>query len=289
MDMRHTLTEGDATHLDIDGLRLAYRDAGDGPTVLCLHAVGHGSRDFAALRARVGASVRLVTLDWPGHGSSADDPATASAPRYAEILARVVEALALDRPVILGNSIGGAAAIRYAAAHPDRVGALIVSDAGGLLPIDRTVRAFCGAMAAAYRRGTLGARWFPLFYAAQYQVLLRGRAAREHRRRIVAAGRAMAPVLEQAWRSFAREEADIRALVPEVRCPVLLAWARSDPYNAYRGAKAALDGFRDARTVLFAGGHAPFIEAPDGFARTLIEFVHSLPTAEASPGRASVG
>src|SRR4030095_310345 len=112
----------------VDGVRLAYDDAGSGPALVCLHAIGHGARDFERMRARLSSRYRVIALDWPGQGRSGDDPLPASAPRYADLLAGCVAALRLDALVVLGTSIGGAAAIRFAAKHVRETRALVLVD-----------------------------------------------------------------------------------------------------------------------------------------------------------------
>jgi 4,5:9,10-diseco-3-hydroxy-5,9,17-trioxoandrosta-1(10),2-diene-4-oate hydrolase len=286
MHTHATLSIADTDVAIAPNLRLAYTQRGaTGLPLVCLHAVSHGSRDFAPLLARLDGGRRVLALDWPDHGRSDADTEPTSAARYEAVLAATLDTLGLERVILLGNSIGGAAAIRYAARHPARVHALVVCDSGGLIAPNAAVRAFCHGMAWAYRRGAAGARWFDAFYRLQYRMLLPGAAVREQRARIVAAGRTMAPVLAEAWRSFAAPDADIRALVPQVRSPVLLAWARRDPYNAYRAARSALAGFAGAETTLFDGGHAPFLEQPDAFATTLHAFLDAHDASTVLDGR----
>ncbi len=280
MTARAELSESKGTRVIVDGVSLAYRDEGEGQTVVCLHAVGHGSRDFEQLRNQLGNTCRLVSLDWPGHGLSDCDQEPASAQRYTTLLAGFLAKVSSEPAVLLGCSIGGAAAIRHAAASPHNARALVVSDSGGLISPNPLTRGFCRAMASAYRRGQRGAWWYPAFYSAQYAMLLRGDAARSQRVRIKAAGAEMAAVLEQAWSSFADDSADIRPLVAQVAMPVLLAWARSDPYNGYLLARGALAGFPDARTKLFRGGHCPFLEQPELFANSLVGFLAELEPSE---------
>src|SRR5215468_10075683 len=116
----------------VDGVRLAYDDSGAGAPIVCLHAIGHGAGDFSRLRTRLGRRQRVIALDWPGQGRSGSDSAPPSAVRYAELLAGLLDTLGLERAVLIGNSIGGAAAIRYAATHPGRVRGLVIENAGGL-------------------------------------------------------------------------------------------------------------------------------------------------------------
>jgi len=274
----------------VDGVRLAYNDNGAGPVIVCLHAIGHGARDFAVLRERLGARYRIITLDWPGHGRSADDRVAVSAARYTDLLEGFLSALGIERPVLLGNSIGGAAAIRFASAHPTRVRALVLANPGGL---DRggngaLTRLITGLSAGFFAAGARGARWYPRAFAAYYRMILHGPEAAAQRERIVAAAVEVAPVLAQAWRSFGQPDADIRALAARITCPVLFAWAEHDRINRLGRARAAIRRFPDARLETFRGGHAAFLEAPDEFAQSLQRFVDGLdkaPRESAEPRR----
>src|SRR5712692_8642210 len=58
----------------VDGVSLAYADSGgSGPTIICLHAIGHGARDFADLSRRMAPDYRVIALDFPGQGNSGGD------------------------------------------------------------------------------------------------------------------------------------------------------------------------------------------------------------------------
>ncbi len=255
----------------VDGVRLAYDDAGAGPALVCLHAIGHGASDFAALRARIGAGRRVIALDWPGHGSSADDREPAKAARYEALLAGFLDALGLARATLLGNSIGGAAALRLAAHAPGRVRALVLVNPGGLDKGGALARAMPRAMARFFEAGARGARWYPAAFAAYYRLVLP--RAPEQRARIVAAARESAAVLAQAWRGFAEPDADVRQLAERVRCRTLVAWAKGDRINQLSRCRPALRRLPNARLVTFSGGHAPFLEDPDAFAPVLDDFL----------------
>ncbi|MEM7018593.1 MAG: alpha/beta hydrolase [Pseudomonadota bacterium] len=58
---------------------------------MCLHAIGHGARDFEKLADIVGNEVEIIALDWPGQGRSGEDTESASAERYCELLEGFVE------------------------------------------------------------------------------------------------------------------------------------------------------------------------------------------------------
>ncbi len=262
-----------AKSVTLDGVRLAYRDEGAGPPVLCLHSIAHGSRDFEGLCERLRDRYRVLALDWPGHGASGDDFAPASAGRYAELLAGFVETLALPPLVLLGNSIGGAAALAYSAVHPSHVRALVLVDTGGLVPVGAAARLFTSAMTRFFAAGARGARWFPRAYALYYRLVLPGAEARAQRERIVAAARESAPTLTEAWRSFGRPAADLRAAAAALDCPVLVAWAQSDRVIPLALNRRAIERIRGVELVTFPGGHAPFLECPERFHPVLEGFL----------------
>jgi 4,5:9,10-diseco-3-hydroxy-5,9,17-trioxoandrosta-1(10),2-diene-4-oate hydrolase len=263
-------------HVVIDGVTLAYDDEGYGSAIVCLHAIGHGAADFAGLRARWRGRYRVLALDWPGQGDSGPDRVPASASRYAVLLEGFLDASGVDRAVLIGNSIGGAVAIRFAASHPERVRGLILENPGGLDRLGPThwlARRFLEAMVRFHRAGGRRAWWYPAVFAAYYRTVLQRGAAAVRRRRIVASAWDIAPVLEEAWRSFAAPEADLRPLVSRVVCPVLFAWATRDHTVTLARSRAAIGSFSDARLEKFGAGHAAHLETPQAFAEAAERFL----------------
>jgi 4,5:9,10-diseco-3-hydroxy-5,9,17-trioxoandrosta-1(10),2-diene-4-oate hydrolase len=261
----------------VGGVRLAYDDEGEGPAVVCLHAIGHGAGDFARLRARLRGRYRVVAVDWPGQGRSGEDAGPPSAARYAALLGGLLDGLGIEPAVIVGNSIGGAAAIRHAAARPERVRGLVLENPGGLAPVDDLLaHVALAGMARFFAAGARGARWFPAAFALYYRLVLPAAAAGEARRRIVARAPAMAPLLEAAWRGFARPESDLRALAGQLRCPVLFAWATRDRFVSLARSRAAIDTVPGARLVRFRAGHAAHLETPEEFERVMEGFLDEL-------------
>jgi 4,5:9,10-diseco-3-hydroxy-5,9,17-trioxoandrosta-1(10),2-diene-4-oate hydrolase len=239
---------------------------------VCLHAVGHTSADFDAFAQRFRGGCEIIRIDWPGHGHSGPDAQPASARRYGELLCELLPRLGVREPILIGNSIGGAAALLYAAQQP--VKALVLCDSGGLVPIDSLVRAFCALFAAIFARGAAGARWFPWLFALYYRrLVLPSAAAHAQRERIIASAAQVAPVLRDAWRSFGQPEADLRALLSSLRVPIWFAWARQDRVIPFARARAAIATVPQAQVQLFDAGHAAFLEQPDEFARGFAGFV----------------
>lgn len=276
---RDALGAGRTAHrLMAGGVPLAVKRTGTGPPVICLHATCHGARDFERFGELVKDGFEVIAVDWPGQGSSADDVEPASATRYASMIGEVMDALDVQEGILLGNSIGGAAAIMFAHAHPDRVRGLVLCNPGGLIALDAGTRRAINMMVRFFAAGERGARWFGSAFAAYYRLLvLPSRAARAQRRRIVAAGYETAPVLRQAWESFAAPEADIRHLARDLDVPVWFAWARGDRILPLARCRETIEQMPTATLTTFRGGHAPFLERPRQFARAFRKFASGLP------------
>lgn len=270
----HAGAQEPVTWIEIDGARVAVARRGRGTPVLCLHAIGHGARDFEQFSDLVGDTFEVIALDWPGQGLSPADGVPPTAAHYETIARRALDALKLERVIILGNSIGGAAALRLALSAPERVSALVLCNAGGLSAVTPFARFVIRQMTGFFGAGERGAPWFSRAFAFYYRRLVLPRApARAQRDHIIASAYEIAPVLRAAWEGFAAPESDLRAQVKDVACPVFLAWAKSDRIIAWSRSKATAKKFRDRRVQLFRGGHAAFLEDPERFARAFRRFV----------------
>ena len=270
-----------ATTVLIDGVSLSVKRWGCGAPVVCLSAIGHDALDFAALAQRVGDRCELICIEWPGHGDSGGDRHPASAARYAELIDGALQTLAIEHPVVLGNSIGGAVAILYAAQNPVR--GVVLCDSGGLVEVTPIITRFCNAFARMFAAGERGAWWYPYLFALYYRMVLPQPAAAAQRNRIIARARAIAPLLQQAWSSFGTAAADIRDVAATLDVPVWVAWATRDRVIPLRACHAAISRMRNAKLDMFDAGHAAFLEQPDAFARGFNEFVADLPHAENAP------
>ena len=276
----------DAARIEVEGVSLAVARTGQGVPVICLHAIGHGGGDYAAFAARMADRFEVIVVDWPGHGRSGEDHQPLSPARYAELVAGLTARLGLERPILVGCSIGGAAAILYAKDHPVR--GLVLCDPGGLAEVNGVTRRFCGLFARVFAAGERRARWFGAAYGAYYGLLvLPGRAATAQRRRIVACGYEMAGKLREAWEGFGRPEADIREVAWSLAVPVWFAWARSDRVIPLGFCQPAIDRMQRAVVSTFPGGHAAFLEQPGAFAEGFADFAEALAKGEARVTRAA--
>ncbi|MBL8223881.1 MAG: alpha/beta hydrolase [Chromatiales bacterium] len=119
--------------LNVDGVRIHYRDEGSGPVLVLIHANFSNLIGWDPWVDALKDSHRILRFDMTGHGLTGPDPSgDYSLERTVALTERFVDALGLERFSIGGTSLGGTVAIHYTAAHPDRVERLILLSPGAL-------------------------------------------------------------------------------------------------------------------------------------------------------------
>jgi len=120
------------------GIRMHYRDEGQGPVLLLVHGFSASLHTWEPWVERLATGdarindYRVITIDLPGHGlTRAPAGYQASIENYVEIVHAFTQARGLTQFALAGNSMGGNVAWEYALAHPEQVNALILVDASG--------------------------------------------------------------------------------------------------------------------------------------------------------------
>lgn len=251
--------------VDVDGVRWHYYETGHGQTVVLVHGVASTRAVWLALAVRLGARYRVVVPDLPGwgetrpiDGTTVDDGIDAQAAR----LGAFVDAIARERVVLVGHSMGGAIAGVLAAERPERVAGLVLLDSFGLdapqTAFERQVRGgdnpFLYRDAAGFERANAFA--FDRPHATPAWL----------RRGLVRLNIDAAPRIEAAFARLA-EPAQSRALqrrLGAIRSPVLGLWCRSDRIvdpAALESLRRGLPGDVVMEGRLLAGcGHMPMME-----------------------------
>lgn len=143
----------------------AYRTEGEGEPIVFVHGVGMNKDVWAPQLEAFATTHRVVAYDMLGHGGSRLPPAEPTLSDYADQLRRLLDALSIDRAIIVGHSMGALVALAFAMAHPGRVLRLVALNA----VYDRTPeqRAAIEARAARLAQEGIGAtldgtlaRWF---------------------------------------------------------------------------------------------------------------------------------
>ena len=102
--------------------------------VLLIHGLGQvGSQDWLKVIPALESNYHVIAFDLPGFGNSGRPAGRYSPTHYAEIAAWLVDNYIQKQVTVVGHSMGGAVALRYAATYPEQVNRLVLVDAAGIL------------------------------------------------------------------------------------------------------------------------------------------------------------
>lgn len=267
------------------GARLSIMEAGIGTPLLALHGLGGTKGSFLPTVAALAGQFRVIAVDLPGFGDS-DKPI--GAPYDARFFAGagidLLDALALDRVHLIGNSLGGRVALEIALRHPDRVGRLALL-----------------APSLAWRRNR---PWVPLLRLTRPELGLVQLAPRAVVEAIV---RRLIPGANEGWTAAGVDEFLRAYLTPAGRAAfyaaarqiyleephgeegfwprlrtlqadALFVWGRRDRLVPIAFARHVADALPRARHLELDCGHVPQVERPKQTHAALAGFLSDTPT-----------
>jgi pimeloyl-ACP methyl ester carboxylesterase len=259
--------------VDVDGLRIAYERAGDGPPLVLLHGyVGDGPSTWRPQLDALSDAFTVVAWSAPGAGGSSDPPDDFGMSDYADCAAGFIARLGLERPHVAGLSFGGALALALNHRHPGIPATLTLASAyagwRGSLPPDVAEQ----RLGQAFTLADLSPEEF-------VATLLPTMFAEGTPAEVVAAFDAtMRAFHPRGFRAMARASAeDLRAALPLVKVPTLLLYGDHDvraPLPVAEHLHAAIAG--STLVVLPGAGHVCNIDAPDAFNAALRRFLNAV-------------
>ena len=270
--------------IDVGGLPTRYLTAGEGPPLVLLHGVGDNALDWAWVVPALARAHRVYAPDLPGSGWSARSIDADYSPAFFErFVAAFVDALGVERAAVVGNSLGGLAALRLALAEPERVTALgLLAGAGLGRKISPALRSLAlpgyGRLAVACGKRPPGAAQRALGRAALLFGRPRGIPAKwlEEQYRL-----ARLPGFLEAQLATVRAQVGLRGQreivlerLPSLRVPTLAVWGERDRVLPHAQALEAISRIPDGSLELIpACGHLPQVERPERVADVLVRFL----------------
>jgi pimeloyl-ACP methyl ester carboxylesterase len=262
--------------LVIDGNSIDFVEKGTSSSVVVfLHALPGSHLDYAAVLEPIAKLCRVIALDWPsfGAGEQTADVAKASPLYFSGLLKQFLLEMKIESPILIGNSIGGYAAVRVALDLPDQVRGIILINSGGFTQHSFFTRFFCRL------KGSLrGTRWLTYPMAKLY---LKRRTpvvcAMLERAKKIKSNPLQVEVEAAIWRSFLHPDSNLIQAAKKLRVPTLIVWGKHDlvvPWN--RDGRNCQSSIPLAKTVLMNTGHCPPAEQPDDFVREARRFISSI-------------
>jgi pimeloyl-ACP methyl ester carboxylesterase len=250
------------SRVTIDGMTIAYRRAGVGPSLVLLHGFTQDSRVWRPQLEGLADAFTVVAWDAPGAGQSDDPPEPYGIDRWAECLARFLDAVGIDDAAVCGLSWGGLLAQELYRRHPAKVDSLILADtyAGWTGSLGR--QSASERLAACIVDSSLP----PAEFVPRYLPGMFGPAVPSSVRDELAA--IMADTHPHGFRLMATAlaQADTRDLLPRIDVPTLLVWGDADVRSPIAIAWDFHRAIRDSAVVVVPGaGHVSNLERPDVF------------------------
>lgn len=275
--------------LDVRGLRLAARAWGpeDGPRVLA----GHGWLDNAATWDRLApllGGLRIVAIDFPGHGLSAHRP-QASPYHFLDLIAELgacADALGWDRFSLLGHSMGAGVASLLAGTFPERIDRMVLVE--GLGPMvelpQKAAERMAMAIEAEKKRSGKKKRVFADLDEAAEKIAAVTQMRPDSARILLERG--MRPVDGGlTWRADSRlrlpsrvrfSEAQVTSFLTRITCPTLLVRARDGFDFDAEVMRARAAEIADLELVELDGHHHLHLDDPQAVAAVIVPFLQPL-------------
>jgi len=265
--------------VQVSGVRIVHESLGAGPTLVCCHAFAVDRTMWLPQLARFARTHRVVTFDQRGSGESdhpvpvAGEPNPYTIDTFAEDLRGVLDDLGIRRARILGLSMGGATALRFATRWPERVeGLVLASTMASRLPEEIIERARRVERVLA-RDGLREA--FRFYFGGS----LFKQVPRDSRSDAVFEMYAARATPHGFLGSYA-VTIDRPAMIEEldrIQAPTLILVGERDTLYLEEAATMARR-IPSARKVIMKGlGHAMSVEDPEAFADEVTRFLASLP------------
>ena len=257
---------GPADYREVAGLRLHLVDSGPrgAPVVILLHGFGASLQtwDYWATRLET-AGFRVVRFDLPGFGLTGPDPTgDYSDQRSLQVLAAVMDQLAVPKASLVGNSLGGKLAWNFAAHYPERVDRLILISPDGFaspgFDYGKTPQMPWMARLLPYTLPRLLVRLSLTPAYGDAKRLTRETVTR-YRDMMLAPGVRRAMIARMAQVMLVNPVPELR----NIQAPTLIMWGDKDQMIPFSNAADYARDIPDSDIVELPGyGHVPFEEAP---------------------------
>ena len=249
------------------GCAIRYYDVGSGPALLLIHGLGGDADEWAFCFEPFSRSHRVIALDLIGFGRSDKPLIEYRIAVFVEVLEQFLESLNIERPSVLGESLGAWIAASFGLKFPQRVDKLILVDAAGVwgemkqLPVDVRVST----------REHLQHLYEFLFYEKSLATAeLVDYSYRLHLQRNDGY------TIDSVLRNQEAERERLDGVIGGLLMPVLLVWGEQDqmiPLHIGRNLHRLIPGSK--LEIIPQCGHLPAIEKPTEFVKCVSEFLVS--------------
>jgi pimeloyl-ACP methyl ester carboxylesterase len=254
--------------MEIDGVRVHYRDEGEGEVIVLIHGLMASLHTWDGWAGALQGEFRVIRLDLPAFGLTGPIPGGAySYDDYADFLARFLDRLGVEKCSIAGNSLGGGVAWAFASRYPGRVDKLILVDAAGF-SVGNEIGAVAQAAGFPLVRSLL--RYATPRYVINYflrqvygdKTKLTAETVTRYYRLLRREGNR--EIFFKADRTItAYPEEELKRRLASIEAPVLIMWGEKDAWIPLANAFKFQESIPGSRVIVYEGaGHIPMEEIP---------------------------
>ncbi len=257
-------------HVDVDGIEVAYTQAGSGPPLVMLHGAPADSRTWQWMLPDLARDHTVIAWDAPGFGQSADIDETWRAAQFADALAGFIAALGIERPHLVGHSFGTMVTLSLFDRHPAVPASLVLIGGyagwAGSLPAAEVARRREMFLSMA----DLGNSFDPKSYPGLFTDLIP-----PDRDRVLASmlRENIRPASVRAA-GHTGAETDLRPVLPTVDVATLVLHGEADARSPLANAEMLHAGIPASQLVVLPElGHACVVEDPTACSTAIRRFV----------------
>jgi pimeloyl-ACP methyl ester carboxylesterase len=278
--MNKTIFDLEIKTCEAENLAIKYVEMGQGKTILFLHGLGGSFYDWSEVLPKLSTQYHVVALDLPGFGLSPPPPHEFpngyAYPAY--VLKVFAEKVCSDPAYVVGNSMGGGIALKYALDYPESTAGVILANGSGIgKGITWEIRMFSFPNVVEKGLGNLSKQvvrdvWRSMFVdpnlIGEERIdnsweWIRKKETQKYLTRLY-------PSLANAF----GQKYVIGTKLCQITCPVLITWGDQDDVIPIKHAHLADRWIPDSEVHIFRNcGHIPQVEKADEFTQQILNFL----------------
>lgn len=240
--------------LTINQISVNYIDEGEGDIVLFLHGWGSNITLFDAITKLLVQTHRVIALDMPGFGKTAEPPEAWSVDDYVDFVAAFLDKLQIKEFSVLVHSFGGRVLFKLNAREncPYHIHKAVLIDSAGILP-KKTFRQKCSLKLYKAASKFMSTKIMHFLYPDAVENMRKRRGSADYNH--------ATPTMRATLVKVVNE--DLQPYIPKLSCPTLLIWGDVDTATPISDARMMEQLLPDAGLVVCEGaGHYSFLEQP---------------------------
>jgi len=248
----------------IDGLKINYKIAGQGPAILILHGWGGSSDSWISVQEILAKEgFKVICPDFPGFGKSETPFEPWGVKEYSKFVLNLTKILELQKFFLLGHSFGGRVAIKFSVLYPEKIKSLILCNSAGIKQKWGFREKFI------FRLSKLGNAIFTFPPLKRFKNKFRNLFYIFLRHKDYAK---VEGTMRKIFKKVLTE--DLLKDLPRIKTRTLIIWGEFDKLAPVKYAHTFKEKIENSKLeILLKIGHSPHLEVPEKLAKIIIQFL----------------